>query len=138
MPATRMQQNDFFSRIDQFNAMYQMQPIEQERQPMRKRLYEFEIMLKDEVEEVEDIYAELTKDPQAARVAMADWLGDIIVYCASEAKRWGIPIEQVLQIIMDSNASKLQADGTALFVNGKLQKGPNYWKPEPKIKELLK
>jgi hypothetical protein len=38
---------------------------------------------------------------------------------------------------MDSNASKLQADGTPLFVEGKLQKGPGYWKPEPKIKDLI-
>jgi hypothetical protein len=44
----------------------------------------------------------------------------------------------VLQIIMDSNASKLGADGKPIYdANGKFLKGPNYWKPEPKIRELL-
>lgn len=71
-------------------------------------------------------------------VDLADWLGDIIVYCASEAIKYGIPIAEVLEIIMDSNASKLQADGNAKFdEHGHLEKGPNYWKPEPKIRELL-
>ena len=52
--------------------------------------------------------------------------------------RRGIPLEDVLQIIMDSNASKLGADGKPIYdANGKFLKGPNYWKPEPKIRELL-
>ena len=47
-------------------------------------------------------------------------------------------LEAVLQIIMDSNASKLGADGKPIYdANGKFLKGPNYWKPEPKIRELL-
>lgn len=69
---------------------------------------------------------------------LADWLGDMIVYCASEATKYGIPIAEVLGIIMESNASKLQADGTAKFDEyGHLEKGPNYWKPEPRIRALL-
>ena len=135
-----MSQSSFFNRIEQFNAMYKMESIDQTSADlMHLRLNEFEDMLTDEVSEVRDV-ANLLRDGSTAqaRVAMADWLGDIIVYCASEALRWEIPLEEVLTIIMDSNASKLQADGTAEFVAGKLQKGPNYWKPEPKIKELLK
>lgn len=69
---------------------------------------------------------------------LADLLGDIQVFCASEMKRFDIPLDATLRIIMDSNSSKLQADGTALFVDGKLQKGPNYWKPEPMIEEMLR
>ena len=39
---------------------------------------------------------------------------------------------------MDSNESKLGADGNPIYDgNGKFLKGPNYWKPEPKIKALL-
>jgi predicted HAD superfamily Cof-like phosphohydrolase len=71
--------------------------------------------------------------------ALADLLGDLIVYCASEARRWGIPLEPVLNTIMESNFSKLGADGQPLYdERGKVLKGPNYWKPEPKIEELLK
>ena len=42
---------------------------------------------------------------------MSDWLGDIVVYCASEARRWGLPLSDVLNVIMESNFSKLGADG---------------------------
>lgn len=39
---------------------------------------------------------------------------------------------------MDSNESKLGADGNPIYdANGKFLKGPNYWKPEPRIKALL-
>lgn len=39
---------------------------------------------------------------------------------------------------MDSNASKLGADGKPIYdANGKFLKGPNYWKPEGKIREML-
>jgi hypothetical protein len=39
---------------------------------------------------------------------------------------------------MDSNESKLGADGKPIYdANGKFLKGPNYWKPEPRIKALL-
>ena len=69
---------------------------------------------------------------------LADWLGDIVVYCASEARRWGIPLNRVLNVIMESNFSKLDADGQPIYdERGKVMKGPNYWKPEPKIKEVL-
>lgn len=70
-------------------------------------------------------------------VDMADWCGDIIVYCASEMARLGIPIMEVLSIIMDSNFSKLDANGQPIIKDGKFEKGPFYWKPEPKIRELL-
>ena len=135
--------HNFFYRVEQFNAMYKMESIPKDQARMARRLFDFRAMLEDEMREGQDISSELrfgTRDGDLdkARVMMADWLGDIIVYCASEALRWGIPIEQVLEIIMDSNASKLQEDGSAQFINGKLQKGPNYWKPEPKIEQLLK
>lgn len=51
---------------------------------------------------------------------------------------YGIPLEDVLAISMNRNESKLDADGKPIYdLNGKLQKGPNYWKPAPRIKELL-
>ena len=70
--------------------------------------------------------------------AIADLLGDVIVYCRSEALKYGLPLEDVLDVIMDSNESKLGADGNPIYdANGKFLKGPNYWKPEPRIKALL-
>ena len=77
-------------------------------------------------------------DAAEVLTAIADLLGDVIVYCRSEALKYGLPLEDVLDVIMDSNESKLNADGNPIYdANGKFLKGPNYWKPEPRIKALL-
>jgi hypothetical protein len=104
------------------------------------RLSKFKVTLLDEVSEIDDIVAmaRAGRPPLDLAVAIADLLGDIIVYCRSEALKYGLPLEQVLEVIMDSNESKLGGDGNPIYdQNGKFLKGPNYWKPEPKIQELL-
>jgi NTP pyrophosphatase (non-canonical NTP hydrolase) len=104
------------------------------------RLIKFKATLLDEVHEIDEI-VQLSKDGGAAidiAVAIADLLGDIMVYCRSEALKYGLPLEEILDVIMDSNESKLGADGKPIYdANGKFLKGPNYWKPEPMIKALL-
>lgn len=121
---------------------------------VRARLAGFKQTIFAEITEVDDIMTQLglgfkidpkTKEPTTEEykeldflVDLADWLGDIQVYCASEMVKFGLPIAEILSIIMASNFSKLQADGTTLYdENGKVQKGPGYWKPEPQIKQLL-
>jgi hypothetical protein len=42
-----------------------------------------------------------------------------------------------MNIIMASNFSKLGADGKPILADGKVQKGPFYWKPEPRLKQML-
>lgn len=104
------------------------------------RLRKFKAVLLEEVDEIDDIVAACENQAESidVLVAVADLLGDLIVYCRSEALKFGIPLEDVLSVIMDSNESKLGADGKPIYdSNGKFLKGPNYWKPEPKIKELL-
>src|SRR5678815_439005 len=94
----------------------------------------------DEVHEIDEIVklAQGGAPATDVAVAIADVLGDIIVYCRSEALKYGLPLEEVLDIIMDSNQSKLGADGHPIYdANGKFLKGPNYWQPESKIKALL-
>lgn len=69
---------------------------------------------------------------------LADWYGDLVVYALSEAAKWGIPSEKVLQAIMESNFSKKQADGSTLKdANGKVVKGPNFQPPEPAICQAI-
>ena len=96
----------------------------------------FGIILDNERREYETINLD---DPDIDILTeLADLLGDIIVYCASEMARYGIPQKEVLRIIMDSNFSKLDANGNPIYdENGKVSKGPFYWKPEPQIKALL-
>ena len=132
----------FATRIALMNTMYRLPQNVVPTIPadVSDRLKKFKVTLSDEVSEIDDIVA--SADAGASRldiaVAIADLLGDVIVYCRSEALKYGLPLEAVLDIIMDSNESKLGADGNPIYdANGKFLKGPNYWKPEPRIRELL-
>ena len=132
----------FAKRIASMNAMYKLQAQDTPVLPAgpADRLRKFKATLLDEVNEIDDIVAacERNAEPIDVMVAIADLLGDVIVYCRSEALKFGLPLEDVLAVIMDSNESKLGADGKPIYdANGKFLKGPNDWKPEPKIKELL-
>jgi NTP pyrophosphatase (non-canonical NTP hydrolase) len=132
----------FKQRIAAMNAMYRLPANEQPSLPadVADRLLKFKATLLDEVHEIDEI-VQLSKNGGAAidiAVALADLLGDIMVYCRSEALKYGLPLEEILDAIMDSNESKLDEKGNPIYdANGKFLKGPNYWKPEPKIKALL-
>ncbi len=132
----------FAQRIAAMNAMYKLPANDRPRLPedVVGRLTKFKATLLDEVHEIDEIVA-LSRSGASSidiLVAMADLLGDIVVYCRSEALKYGLPLEDILDLIMDSNESKLGADGKPIYdANGKFLKGPNYWKPEPKIKALL-
>lgn len=133
---------NFAERIKLMNAMYQLPAPSAVTitANVADRLRKFKATLIDEVNEIDDII-ELAESGAAkldVAVAIADLLGDVIVYCRSEALKYGIPLEDVLDLIMDSNESKLDENGQPIFDgNGKFLKGPNYWKPEPKIKIRL-
>lgn len=132
----------FAQRIAAMNAMYRLPANDQPTLPAdtADRLARFKATLLDEVHEIDEIVALANAggSPADLAVAIADVLGDIVVYCRSEALKYGLPLEDVLDVIMDSNESKLGADGQPIYdANGKFLKGPHYWKPEPKIKALL-
>jgi NTP pyrophosphatase (non-canonical NTP hydrolase) len=132
----------FARRIAAMNAMYKLPTSERPVLPLdtADRLVKFKATLLDEVHEIDEIVklARSGSDPMDISVAIADLLGDIVVYCRSEALKYGLPLEEVLDVIMDSNESRLGADGRPIYdANGKFLKGPNYWKPEPKIRALL-
>jgi NTP pyrophosphatase (non-canonical NTP hydrolase) len=132
----------FAERIAQMNAMYKLPAHDAPTLPanVEERLARFKATLLDEVNEIDEIIQQTQQGaaPLDVAVAIADLLGDVIVYCRSEALKYGLPLEAVLDLIMDSKASELGADGKPIYdANGKFLKGPNYWKPEPKIRALL-
>jgi hypothetical protein len=133
---------EFKERIKLMNSMYKL-PVKEYPcvgKDVVERLVKFKATLLDEVNEIDDIVQIATAGGGELDVvvAIADLLGDVIVYCRSEAMKYGIPLEEVLGVIMDSNESKLGVDGNPIYDgNGKFLKGPNYWKPEPKIKMML-
>jgi predicted HAD superfamily Cof-like phosphohydrolase len=143
--------SQFTQDIEKFNGIYKL-PVNKvptldylgqgldAKEAAALRLTEFKDILLEEVDEVNLIIEKLRQgsDTLEALVDMADWLGDIQVYCASEMAKFGLPIDAVQDIIMSSNFSKLDADGNPIYdARGKVLKGPNYFKPEPAIKELL-
>lgn len=134
---------EFKDRIRKMNQMYDL-PVNDTPQfygnPFDK-IDAFQSILSEEIKEADDIIAnmqDLRIEGIDNLVNIADWLADITIYCRSEAMKYGIPLEEVINIVMDSNESKLGEDGDILKdERGKVLKGVNYWKPEPKIKELL-
>jgi len=133
----------FAARIALMNEMYRLPSHSKPEiaSDTADRLRKFKATLLDEIQEIDEIVqmAETGADQLDIAVAIADLLGDVTVYCRSEALKYGLPLERVLDVIMDSNESKLGADGNPIYdSNGKFLKGPNYWKPEPKIRELLR
>lgn len=123
-------------KIRRMNQMYDLAISEVPVVPPLTKLCNFESILEEECSELSDI--KLMLDPVDRIVALADLLADVIVFCKSEALKFGIPIDEVYSIVMDSNFSKLGPDGRPIKdERGKFLKGPNYWKPEPKIKELI-
>src|SRR5690349_21684699 len=140
----------FLADIARFNEIYKLPSNVQPSLLGPDRVRNFREILAEEVEEGADLaekYESLLEanggslpKEQAVEIMadMSDWLGDIVVYCASEARRWGIPLFDVLKVIMESNFSKLGADGKPIYdERGKVMKGPNYWKPEPKLREMI-
>lgn len=134
----------FSEDIKQFNGIYKLPvsatPTLDVGVPAAERMAAFKDILMEEVHEMDDIIAAQNagKDPIEVLTMLADLLGDIQVYCASEMTKFGLPLDQVLSIIMQSNFSKLGADGLPIYdERGKVMKGPNYWKPEPKLQAML-
>lgn len=130
--------NDFYEAIKKFNLMFKLPVKDKPELPTLKRLLDFKNILIEEISEVFDVAEDLYTNNPDALTHYADWLGDIIVYVASEAAKHGINLDKVLTIIMESNFSKTNKDGSITYDDrGKVLKGENYFKPEPKIKQFL-
>jgi UDP:flavonoid glycosyltransferase YjiC (YdhE family) len=129
------------AKIRAFNKLYGLPapaiPTISSRDDIKNKLKHFWNIVNEELEEVRDILKQLDDPgttPEIVLTDIADWLGDIIVYCASELTKYGLAPSDVLGIIMASNMSKLGPDGKPIYdERGKVMKGPGYWKPEPML-----
>lgn len=154
-----LKQTGFERSVEGFNDMYGLanpkRPTAEAVGDVKARMQQFMKILGDELQEGHDVIAavegaesksvaklkalmpDITQE-ELVLVMLMDWLGDIQVYAASEMQRFGLPIYPTLRNIMLSNFSKLDEDGKPIIVNGKVEKGPHYFKPEPKLLELLR
>jgi len=146
-PAIRNLPVSFSEQIEKFNQLYRL-PVRKvpgfagiyySKEQLSERLTQLHKILRDEVDEVGQIIHAVENDqhPLDTLTDLADWLGDLQIYCASEMMKFGLDISTVLSIIMASNMSKLGEDGLPIMKDGKVMKGPDYWKPEPMIKMYL-
>jgi NTP pyrophosphatase (non-canonical NTP hydrolase) len=139
----------FNEQIKAFNTMYGM-PAPQvpvisrvtfpDRLDLVERLAKFKLILLEELDEVHELQVSINRGASEIDILteLADWLGDLQVYCASEMAKFGLDNEAVLSLIMASNMSKLGEDGKPIYdERGKVMKGPGYWKPEPAIKSYI-
>ena len=137
---------EFKDAIVDFNKMYGLpcpdKPTLDAVGDIRGRILKFTKTLRDELNEGEDLIYKMNQNPDldssAILTELADWYGDIIVYAASEMAKFGLPLDETLNIIMQSNMSKKNPDGTVTYnEDGKVMKGSQYWKPEPRIRSML-
>jgi hypothetical protein len=105
------------------------QPVEEGEAKSIAKLRAFgALVLSDPAEAEKDLLTDL-----------ADWFADMVVYIRSEAMKYGLPLEGVLECVMGSNFTKLPSDGIPIHdENGKFLKDmSNYIAPEGAIKTLL-
>lgn len=139
------QDTKFDEQIKAFNELYNLPSLDAP--DIRMSTFELDEYLekiysifKEELDEVEAIRNKISRGAPKIEILteLADWLGDLQVYCASEMRKFGIPASLVLGIIMASNMSKLGEDNKPIYdERGKVMKGPGYWKPEPMIQRAL-
>lgn len=141
------EKNNFAGAILEFNKMYKLPVSDKPTLLGIERLENFKKVLLEELNEVDEIIAKqkelesnglIDESKIELLTDISDWLGDMTWYIRSEAMKFGINLEETLKIIRDSNFSKLGIDGKPIYdERGKVLKGQNYWKPEPKIAEMI-
>jgi predicted HAD superfamily Cof-like phosphohydrolase len=68
---------------------------------------------------------------------VADALTDILYVTYGAGHAFGIDLDKCFEEVQNSNMSKLGNDGKPIYNdNGKVMKGPNYFKPD--LKKILK
>lgn len=95
--------------------------------------------LKAAAEDVAKMYEEGKTDSEEFKkqnIEIIDALGDLCVVEIGMANLLGMDINEAMHRIYQSNMSKLGADGRPVYYeNGKVAKGPNYFKP--KLDDLI-
>ena len=130
----------FMDDIKKFNTMYKLPCNDKPIDLGIDKMNDMFSIIQEEVQEFSDILMSYSKNKTDITILteLSDLLGDIVVYCNTFAKQWGIDMESTIGIIMQSNFSKLDRNGNVVTdTRGKVMKGENYWKPEPKIEELI-
>jgi predicted HAD superfamily Cof-like phosphohydrolase len=87
-------------------------------------------LIKEELEELQEAIK------QKDLLEVADALTDILYVTYGAGHAFGINLDKCFDEVQNSNMSKLGQDGKPIYdENGKVMKGPNYFKPD--LKQFL-
>ena len=129
------------TKVREFHEAFGLPVSERPRIPSVKEINLRAKLIKEEYKEA--MYALRvahyhSNDELGALVDLAKELADLRYVVEGTAETFGIPLDEVYEIVHQSNMSKLGSDGKPIHrEDGKVLKGPDYFPAEPKIRELL-
>jgi len=101
---------------------------------IKKRLWDMQLdLIEEEACELFDAAEDLMDNPDDMdkRVNLVKELSDLVFVCYQLAAAFNIDLDEAMVRVFDSNMSKLDENGQAIFrEDGKVLKGPNYQKPD--------
>jgi len=100
---------------------------------IKKKLWDMQVgLINEEAKEFLDAADEVFADPenQEARHELLKELSDLVFVCYQLAAAFNIDLDKAMDLVFESNLSKLDEQGNAMFrADGKVLKGPNYQPP---------
>ena len=101
---------------------------------IKKKLWDMQLdLIEEEAGEFFDAAEDLmdTPDDIEKRINLVKELSDLVFVCYQFAAAFNINLDEAMFRVFDSNMSKLDDNGEAIFrEDGKVLKGPNYRKPD--------
>ena len=116
-----------FQNVKKFMQTFSQEVKDKTRFPEEKIIQLRYDLIKEELEELN----QAIKDKDIKEVA--DALTDILYVTYGAGHAFGINLDNCFKEVQNSNMSKLDEKGNPIFnENGKVMKGPNYFKPDLK------
>ncbi len=101
---------------------------------IKKKLWDMQVkLIQEESAEFIEAADECFADPEnfERRLELTKELSDLVFVCYQFAAAFGIDLDLAMNLVYESNMSKLDGQGEPIFrSDGKVLKGPNYQKPD--------
>jgi predicted HAD superfamily Cof-like phosphohydrolase len=114
-----------FQKVKKFMQTFAQEVKNETEFPSEKIIQLRYELIKEELEELN----QAIKDRDMKEVA--DALTDILYVTYGAGHAFGVDLDKCFDEVQNSNMSKLGSDGKPIYnANGKVMKGPNYFKPD--------
>ena len=116
-----------FLKVKQFMSIFGQEVKSKAKMPDKNTVKLRLALIKEELEELE------TAINENDIIEIADALTDILYVTYGAGHAFGIDLDKCFDEVQRSNMSKLNENGEPIYnENGKVMKGPNYFKPDLK------